>query len=467
MADTNRLNINASTLAFWFFALSIALLPVGLGGNRPVPFGLAAAGLGASAFFLLRDASCWRGLVFFPRLRVALALLGLVLAWAGMQISPFVPSAWEHPVWREAAAALGRPLKGSISLSPEDGLYGLTRLAAAIACGLLAYILAQDPRRARRLLTVLWCAAAAVCAYGLTAFLAGNTTILWFEKWAYPGDLTATFVNGNHFAIFAGTGFITGAALLVQSWREEVEPRRRQDLQKALRGWLVRKACPRGLVLALMLVCILLSHSRAGLVLTLAGFCAWLFFLQLYLKAWRRAAVIAVFSCLALILLALAAMHYSGNFAALFQDYSARDRMTVYGIMLEALAANPWLGHGLGGFQAVFRLYQPGMIMEFDHGHSDLLESLFDLGLPAGLLLWAAVLLLLGGLVRGMLRRRRDGLYPTLALAVSLAVLGHASVDFSLQCPAVLFTWTTILGVGLAQSWRDSEKKGSEGSQGS
>ena len=45
-----------------------------------------------------------------------------------------------------------------------------------------------------------------------------------------------------------------------------------------------------------------------------------------------------------------------------------------------------------------------------------------------------------------------------LALAVSLMVLGHGTVDFDLQIPGIALTWAALLGTGLAQSWPQAEK---------
>jgi hypothetical protein len=38
-------------------------------------------------------------------------------------------------------------------------------------------------------------------------------------------------------------------------------------------------------------------------------------------------------------------------------------------------------------------------------------------------------------------------------------VLCHATVDFSLQIPGVVMPWAMLLGLGLAQSWRQEEKE--------
>jgi O-antigen ligase len=457
MVDSNRLT--PVTLSFWLLALSVALLPIGLGGNRPIPFGLAQLGLAASGFLLLLDKRIWKETFFSRRIRLSLVLFFAVFTWAWLQTQSFMPAGWAHPLWQEAAGVLKKPVAASIAISPEDSLHALTRLITYLACGLLAYILGQNPGRAKQLLEILWLSAGAVCVYGLAVYLLGNDSILWFKKWSYEEDLTATFVNRNHFAIYAGMGLVTGAALLMQSWRDDIEKRRKGEVGKAVRSWLGKKGLPRLFLLALMLTCVLLSHSRAGLVLTVLGFGGYLFFHQIYIKSYRWAAAVGVLAVLALILVFVAAGQYSERFATLFSDYSSRDRLRVYEIIWKAVQINPFLGYGLDGFQSIFRLYQPGMVMEFNRGHSDILESLLDLGIVGGLVLWAAVVLLITGLFHGIFRRRRYGLFPALGLAISAMAILHGAVDFSLQIPGVVFMWATLMGTGLAQSWRENEKE--------
>ena len=450
-----------SDCAFWVFAVSIALAPVGFGGNRPLPFGLVQTGLALSCIFLLFDRTAMAAPRFFARIGWAFALFGLVILWAWYQTMPFVPASWINPLWSDAATTLGRPLRGAISISPEDSRVGLIRLITYVAAGALAYFHCQRSARAQRLVQALWAAGSVICAYGLITYLLGINKILWFEKTAYEGDLTAVFVNRNHFAIYAGMIMLCGLALSVQSWRSAVEKNGNvAPKMEFLQNWLAWKGLPQVVLLALILVCIIFSHSRAGLMLTVAGFGAFIFFYLIYRKAWRLAAAALFFAFVGLTLIFVIAPYYSDRFAELFTDYSSRDRMSVYNLVLQAIRDNPWLGYGIDGFQPVFRLYQHGMVMEFLRAHSDFLESLLDLGIPVALMLWLAVALLLSGLVHGILNRRRHGSFAALALAASVMALGHALVDFDLQIPGVTLTWAVLLGAGLAQSWRASEKKG-------
>jgi O-antigen ligase len=248
-------------------------------------------------------------------------------------------------------------------------------------------------------------------------------------------------------------------ALFLQSWNENVRRKKPHQRLEALRQWLMKEGILQSFLLVIVFLCIVFSHSRAGFTLTLLGLGGYFFFYQIYLKAWRRAAVIGVLAILAVVIALAIAMQFSDRFAVLFSDYSSLDRLKVYGLGLHALQDNPWLGYGLNGFEPEFRLYQQDMIMEFNHAHSDVLESLLDLGIPVGLTLWAAVALLLSGLWHGIRHRRQNGLFPALGLAASMMILGHACIDFSLQIPGDVILWAALLGAGLAQSWPQAERQ--------
>jgi O-antigen ligase len=80
------------------------------------------------------------------------------------------------------------------------------------------------------------------------------------------------------------------------------------------------------------------------------------------------------------------------------------------------------------------------------------LQNTLELGIPAAICFYAALLWLVGLSLRGIVQRRRDAAYPCLAAAASLLVGLHATVDFSLQIPAVTATYLFLLGAGIAQS---------------
>jgi O-antigen ligase len=128
-------------------------------------------------------------------------------------------------------------------------------------------------------------------------------------------------------------------------------------------------------------------------------------------------------------------------------------RIAIWAVTSEMIDARFWLGHGYGTYELAFNAYRDDRFPQVvDKAHNTYLEHAAELGIPATLLLYTGALLLVLQCVVGIFRRRRDKIFPLIAVAV------HAVVDFSLQIPAIAVTYATIMGIGCAQSVR-SEKK--------
>jgi O-antigen ligase len=457
--DHTNQHLKLNDIAFWLFATCVALLPVALGGNRPIPFGIAELLLAGSLVFLGCDKTTFQQLVFPRRIVVAMALMGGVALWAFIQTAPIVPQSWANPLWVDAQKTLGKSLPATIAINPENAVSGLVRLLTYLCVGVLAFVFARDPKRAKRLVQVLWYSGLTISMYGLLQFMIDAKYILWFAKESYLEDLTATFINRNHFAIYAAMTLVCGVGMLMQSWRDTMRNVSPTGKASAIKAWLIKDGVQTLFLLLLVLISIFFSHSRAGLVLAVAGAAATAFFYQIYCKHYRTAVMIIVCAALVLCMTVVFSMQFSERFAVLFSDYSSIHRGIVYDLTWQAIQDNPIFGYGLNNFQSVFRLYQQNMAPEFNHAHSDILESILDLGAPACALLWGAIALFISGLFNGILTRRRDGVFPVLGLSATLMVLFHAGIDFSLQIPGVVFYWVVLMGAGLAQSWSSADRK--------
>src|ERR1700689_5200127 len=117
--------IKLADIGFWCFTLGVVLLPIGLGGNRLLPLGLAQGAFALACFGYVFASKRPPEPKLFLRLRLALGLFVLVILWAWLQMQNFMPVPWAHPLWKEAAGVLGRHLRGAIAISPEDSLNGL------------------------------------------------------------------------------------------------------------------------------------------------------------------------------------------------------------------------------------------------------------------------------------------------------------------------------------------------------
>ena len=136
------------------------------------------------------------------------------MLWAVFQTVPFSLPELHHPLWRSASEALGTPYRGSISLDPAASAESLVRIGTWAGIFWLALQFGRERQRAHGALIAVAGATAVYALYGLAVQFSGTNTILWFDKTAYHDVVTATFVNRNSFATFAGLGLVCAAAAL-------------------------------------------------------------------------------------------------------------------------------------------------------------------------------------------------------------------------------------------------------------
>lgn len=445
-------------LLFFSLLAIVALVPLPLASNRPLPAALVALILGLILIVWAVSAVMRNepGAVSVRRVAWPLGLAALTVSWIIVQWSPWTPDSWHHPVWQQASGILGEQLAGRITVNPDATLAALMRLLSYAAVFWLAMQLAVHRKAARQAVLAVILAGTAYALYGLVIFFSGNETILTFEKWAYLGSLTSTFVNRNSYATYAGLGLMAASALLIDRLRPVLRmpgpPRRRAaEVMERLLGQ-DAALCAAIVVLASALI---LTMSRAGAVCSVAGM---LLMLSLMLPSKRGGRGYLIIGALVVMVLVIFAV--SGD--PLLERYLRRDavltenaRWQVYRLVLAAIADAPLLGTGYGTFPNVFTGYIDTYIWTvgfWDKAHNTYLENMLELGVPAALSLYAAIGMLAWSTLRGAHIRRRGRLYPALAAGASLTVALHSLVDFSLQIPAVAVTYAFILGVGVAQS---------------
>lgn len=336
-------------------------------------------------------------------------------------------------------------------MDPTAGWTALLKLTAYGGIFWLATQLGRDRLRARQAVIATTVAAIAYSTYGLVVHFSGWDTILWMKKWAYLGDLTATFVNRNAFGGYAGVGLLCCLALAMHGLRPR-EERRAHDLAEDL---LVRAApfIVGSLVIGLAL---LLSHSRGALAASLIGILTLVACFAVGRLLRPKAAVVALALIVAAGVVSFLLYGDGTLMRALTANDEFADRENLYRVVMAAIGDAPLTGFGLGSFPAVFALYRDGTLLApvtYEFAHSVHLELLLELGWPATALLYFAFAWILGTCVAGLFRRQRDQLYPAIAIA-SAALLGaHGVVDFSVQMPATAALLALLLGVGYAQSW--------------
>ena len=440
------------------FLASILLAPIPFGANRPWAWCLYAVLV--ALFGLVFCVQIVLGkrhapLILAP-VRVSLFLFCIPVIWSLLQASGNVPLNWVHPFWQLAAEQLPNiDVKGHISLAPQDTWTALMRLVSYGVVFLLSLQFNHDRDKAALTFKALAYAGFAYAVYGLIDCLGHFNTILWFDKTAYANNVTSTFVNRNSYATYAGLTLLASMPLFFNV----IEASARYGLSSNFgRHYFLENALLRGwfplLLVFTIISALLMSQSRGGFLSTTLAVIVLLSILLASRKINQKSVLILLAMLIATISWVVMAQSVD-NLMDRFDTINVENdgRLLVYELLDKAIVDNHWLGVGYGSFEEAFRLYRDETIHgHYDKAHNTYLENMFELGLLPALALFLAIAWATLICVRGVWIRRRDWLYPALGVAASVLVGTHAFVDFSLQIPAVAFTYALIMGVAVAQS---------------
>jgi O-antigen ligase len=444
-----------------FIALMVglAVAPFWLGSDRPIAWGFNALYYGALAIayegaLLIggREHPVALRRIWFPALAFA-----CVVIWSLLQIAPFMPESWRHPIWRLASDALGEPIAGSISVNPDLTVLAVTRL---LTCGLVFWLslqLCRSERRARAMVKGIALIGLGYAVYGILAFFVWPDTILWFDKEHYRGSLTSTFINRNSYATYAGIGLICALACALRAFQRLAAPVDAGLGQKVTAliagmlgsggGWIAG-----AFIIAVALV---MTGSRGGVACSVAGI---LVFVVLGGSHGReRPVAVGIILLLAILVLGVALLGFGDFLAGRLNADGVRsgDRLAIYALTWRAILDSPWLGSGYGAFQDVFKLYRDSSVplpWFWDRAHDTYLELLQGLGMPVTTLFMLGVASVIWQCINGVVIRRARVFTRLAAASATVIICLHALVDFSLQVQAVALTWAALLGGSAAES---------------
>jgi len=398
----------------------------------------------------------------FVEFKPLLIILGATAALPLLHLVPLPPALWQALPGREPAIEITALLgKGdewrAFSLVPDGTINALFSLSVPF----VVLTLVAGMREAERawLPTVLLLLVTISMLIGLLQFSGVGVGNPLINDSRY--HVSSTFANRNHFALFLAVGALvapiwafggTGGERAASSRRSEAgrarasRPSRRRRASGPIASW--RMPVALGLVLLFGLA-ILATGSRAGMLVGAISIIAGLFIvrrpaIQMMMNAPRWAFPAAIAGLGAIVAMVVLVAVITGRAAsierALTLDVGQDLRFEALPVALDMIRQYFPAGSGFGSFDPVFRIAEPFAMLRttyFNHVHNDFVEVAIEGGLPAVLVLAAA----LAWWVRATWRSWRQGVPDALARAGSVAILAIliASIfDYPARTPMIM-----------------------------
>lgn len=417
----------------------------------PLPFGsvepwavlaleLSAAAVGAVALYLVALDPA----VLESRARMALALGGTVVVIGVVQLVP-LPGGWSRLVasptqaLREQLARFLPEVSATVtpqSLEPPATSDALLRFAAYVLIGLAAVVAVRTPAHLRQVAVVIAASGAFQAIYGSAEYLTGHQHIFGYAKKFYADEASGTFINRNHFAGYLAMTLPFALGLMLDSARSLPDARslRERLLQLGETGGL--RLALSGAAAAAIWIGVILSYSRGGLAVALAGTAFLAYRLSLRRKrAWLLVAALLIPTALLMWSQVRAPgerfVSESSNLA------SFGGRLPVWNGARRIVPAYWELGTGLGTFQNSFELVRPPAVTgDWDHAHNDWMESIIEGGLFSFGSLALLVFLTLYPRSRADDLSHQQNHFHAAACAAVVTISLFSLSDFSLRIPA-------------------------------
>ncbi|HXN71248.1 MAG TPA: O-antigen ligase family protein [Candidatus Acidoferrales bacterium] len=358
---------------------------------------------------------------------------------------------------------------GYLSFEPHATRGHFLILLMCFAGFFFAQIVSHDSHRKRVFTVSLVALGAFEAFYGLVQYLTGWQQIFSYVKKFDLEEATGTYINRNHYAGFLEMILPFSLALVFYEYAKlRGNPGSRINFRK-----LIAKSGLQKLILALcvaVIVCASLAFSRSRMgILAAAG--SVLVVSALIAISRFHGRLSSLLAAMFIILsIGLAVWIGPGPVVSRFQsvgdEYSlgGPSRVSIWRDALPLIQHHPWLGTGLGTFPIAYTNRQTAFLTQFvNHAHNDYLEFASEMGIPAALILFVSIFLILARAVRVFLFGERD-FERVVALGCVgsiVAILLHSFADFNLYIPANALLFSVILGLAVSARLRASRLGGS------
>ncbi len=373
-----------------------------------------------------------------------LGLLGLLqsLSWPSGLVELLSPEHLHLARRAGLGATADLPSRLPLSLAPAQSRSVALTLASLAALLVVGASIGRRRRGRRWLAAALAAAALVQLAVGASRLLAGSAEPPASALVVPTNRLLGTYANPNHLALFFEIALAVCGAGLWWAWR-------RARRSSGLRGMRVLLA---GLLTGAVLLALILTRSRAGILAAAAGIAVQAAVVALLGRSrWRRLAVAAMVTVGTLTAVgAVLRPHLGRLLETPWMEVVWSDRTLVSRQTLEIWALFPLLGSGMGTFEEAYPLVQSHDLTRvgWTHAHNDWAEALATGGLAAvGLIVFGLVALLRRLRTNLLEARRSEDQAAVLAAFGALTAVGiHELLDFGLTIPANAAALAAVCG---------------------
>ena len=437
-------DVNLTRWLFRAYLLLLFLIPLPLGSNRPIFWSLMVAGIALITlvwvFGVLTGLARWPGAV--KRARWVLMPLGLFVGWVGVQVLVGLVGGGSE-ILQSRPASLIAPTGLTVDFwGTADSLLlsiGLFLLA------LLTIVLVRSRRRALQVLYVLVLAGLLQAIFGSLLTLSGAEFTLLDYRQLERANAHGTFINRNHYANLLVLALSAGVGLLLAQMDLRGAPNIRQRLRSLLQAALGPKARLR-VYMIIMVIALVLTRSRMGNTAFFASITIVGLFALWRLRKPSRPLMVLVISVLVIDIFVVGTWFGVEQVIDRVQQTVQGDgwqinekvRLDTSRESLNMISKRPMAGYGGGAFYTAYPAWRGDDQAFMDHAHNDYLEFVVEYGLIGGVLLAWFLLVCLARAACGLQNRdqaKRFGICFASLMAM-VAMMIHATVDFSLQIPA-------------------------------
>ena len=385
--------------------------------------------------------------------KIIITLLAAIPLWSVLQLIPLPPDLLTL-ISPQHQAYFTNQEWHSLSLDTGATLYKLQKSIAYALFFILCLALINTPTRLNTVAQLIVITGVLQAVYGVLVVLGGPIfDILSIAAAADRDRITSasgTFVNRNNFAGYLEMCIALGIGLLVTQIL--VNKNKFAGFRAAIRNFLITMLSGKArlrVFLALMVVALVLSHSRGGNSAFYAslGICAVLG-LWLYRKHHKAKSLALLFaSLIAVDVLILGSWFGLDQLAARLEttDPLKEERTFVFQKNVDVLH-DFWLtGSGAGSYYSIFPNYRDNQSFYFyDFAHNDFLQTGIEYGLIGSLFFGLIALLSFIKAIQAQ-KQRHTAILKGMGFAAMMGIMSimiHSSTDFNLQIPAnaLLFT---------------------------